>query len=138
MAFSDNSTTNTTTYGCVTIKWDVSFRSPLTYGNPLGASAPRSLPFPQDVIGPSGSSTPIKVTSDGDEAEVDEKFDSPSEKVPSNVKVVTRGSVLPGFPPITPLPQREKRLKSAKQQSRGDEFLDSITKPAELIGGKLK
>lgn len=40
-AFADNSTTNNVTYGNIRVDWDVTFRSPLTYGNPLGMSAPQ-------------------------------------------------------------------------------------------------
>jgi len=69
MAFQDNSTTNNTTYGGITIRWTVSFRSPLTYGNPLGV-VPPSLPgFPRSGTDESGQSTPVKVASEEEREE---------------------------------------------------------------------
>ncbi len=34
--YSDTSSTNSVTYGCIVVHWDVTFRSPLPYSNPLG------------------------------------------------------------------------------------------------------
>jgi len=93
MAFSDNSTTNNVTYGGITLRWDVSFRSPLTYGNPLGASVPLSLPHsPRNVTGPSGSSTPVDVTCPEDEEK--EKVCHGSSSLPSSISTPVQGTLV--------------------------------------------